>query len=204
LGTTPGFPDLVEVGPVVVAPLASLAGTRLAYIERGSRVKKSYDHFSPSVNGLFKIRPNLIARASYGRSFNRPDFGNITLQRRVGSQRASFGGFVGKTFNWGVTFSRERFTARLAVNHRGRIQQGTVTNAGTEPNTFTYLESRAIADVAAEYRLTRKLSVFVTGRNVNSANEDTVTYGPSTPKDRIIRGRINYGATWYVGAKATF
>jgi TonB-dependent receptor len=318
--------------PLVVAPLATLAGTRLAYVERGARAKKSYDDFFPSINATYKVRSNLLARASFARSFNRPDFGNIlpsmnlpdtestsrtitatnptlkpwyansygvaleyyfnepstgvlsarayrrditdfwgtslvpasdeilapygidpaiygealgyfvstrrnvgsarvtgtefdyrqnlvflphwargltifgnvTLQRTQGSEQASFTGFVRKTFNWGVTFSRQRFTARLAVNHRGRIDQGLITNAGTEPNTRTYLQSRAIADVSAEYRLTRHYSLFVTGRNVNAGNEDTVAYGPSTPHDRIITGRINYGATWYVGFKGTY
>jgi iron complex outermembrane recepter protein len=318
--------------PVVTAALATLAGTKLAYVERGSQAKKEYDDFFPSINGSFKLRPDLIARASYGRSFNRPDFGsilpsmnlpdtetsartitltnpslkpwyadsyglaleyyfnepstgvfsvrgyrrditdfwgttlqpatdelldpygidpavygqalgymvstmsnvgdarvtgaefdyrqnlvflprwargltvfgNLTLQRRTGTQTTSFTGFVRRTINYGVTFSRERFTARVAVNLRGQIEQGRVTGAGTEPNTFTYLQSRAIADVAAEYRLTRVFSVFLIGRNVNAANEDTVTYGPSTPSDRIIRGRINYGANWYAGLKATF
>ena len=318
--------------PVVAAALATLAGTKLAYIERGSHAKKEYDDFFPSINGSFKLRPDLIARASYGRSFNRPDFGsilpsmslpdtettartltltnptlkpwyaesyglaleyyfnapstgvfsvrgyrrditdfwgttlqpasddlldpygidpavygqalgymvsttsnvgdarvtgaefdyrqnlvflphwargltvfgNITLQRRTGTQTTSFTGFVRRTINYGVTFSRERFTARVAANLRGQIDQGRVTGAGTEPNTFTYLQSRAIADVAAEYRLTRVFSVFLIGRNVNAANEDTVTYGPTTPSDRIIRGRINYGANWYTGIKGTF
>jgi len=317
--------------PVVTAALASLAGSRLAYVERGAQARKSYDDFFPSINGTWKFTPSLLGRASYSRSFNRPDFGNIlpsmnlpdtestsrtitatnpglqpwfadsygvaleyyfhepstgvvsvrsyrrditdfwgttlspatndilgpygidpavygdalgyfvsttrnvgaarvsgtefdyrqnlnflppwargltvfgnvTLQRTQGSQQASFTGFVRKTFNWGVSFNRERLTLRLAVNHRGRIEQGRVTNAGTEPNTITYLQARAIADVAAEYRFTRRYALYVTGRNVNSANEDTVTYGPSTPADRIIRGRINYGATWYVGFKAT-
>lgn len=318
--------------PVVIAALTSLAGSRLAYIERGTETSKTYDDFFPSVNGSFKIRPNLIGRASYGRSFNRPDFGNIlpsinlpdpesttrtvtatnpglkpwfadsygvsleyyfnepstgvvsvrayrrditdfwgttltpatdellepygvdpsvygqalgymistrqnvgdarvtgtefdfrqnltflppwargftvfgnvTLQRLQGSQQASFTGFVRKTYNWGVTFSRDRYTLRLAVNHRGRIEQGRVTNAGAEPNTIIYLQARAIADVSAEYRLTRRYGLFVTGRNVNSADEDTVRYGPSTPANKIISNRINYGATWYVGMKGTF
>ena len=318
--------------PVVAAPLATLAGTKLAYVERGSSTKQAYDDFFPSLNGSFKLQPNLIARASYGRSFNRPDFGsilpsmnlpdtettartitltntslkpwyadsyglaleyyfnepstgvvsvrgyrrditdfwgtslqpasdellepygiepavygqalgyqvsttrnagdarvsgtefdyrqnlvflprwargftvfgNITLQRRTGAQTTSFTGFVRRTINYGVTFSRERFTARVAVNLRGQIEQGQVTGAGAEPNTMTYLQSRAIADVAAEYRLTRVFSVFLIGRNVNAANEDTVTYGPSTPSDRIVRGRINYGANWYAGFKGAF
>jgi iron complex outermembrane recepter protein len=318
--------------PVVTAALATLAGTKLAYVERGARATKEYDDFFPSINGSFKLRPDLIARASYGRSFNRPDFGsilpsmnlpdtetsartitltnptlkpwyadsyglaleyyfnepstgvfsvrgyrrditdfwgttlqpatddllepygidpavygqalgymvsttsnvgdarvtgaefdyrqnlvflphwargltvfgNLTLQRRTGTQTTSFTGFVRRTINYGVTFSRARFTARVAVNLRGQIEQGRVTGAGTEPNTFTYLQSRAIADVAAEYRLTRVFSLFLIGRNVNAGNEDTVTYGPTTPSDRIIRGRINYGANWYTGIKATF
>lgn len=63
--------------PLTVAALASLAGSRLAYVERASFTNKTYDDFFPSLNGSFKIQPNLIARASYGRSFNRPDFGNI-------------------------------------------------------------------------------------------------------------------------------
>jgi hypothetical protein len=29
-------------------------------------------------------------------------------------------------------------------------------------------------------------------------------YGPSTPHDRRLTGRINYGATWYVGFKGTY
>ena len=88
--------------------------------------------------------------------------------------------------------------------YRGRIEQGRVTLAGAEPGTVTYLQARAIADVAAEYRLTRRYAVYVTGRNVNAANEDTVVLGPSTPADRSVQGRINYGATWYVGFKATY
>ncbi len=318
--------------PVAIAPFATLAGSRLAYIERATSTSQSYDDFFPSLNGSFKIRPNLIARASFGRSFNRPDFGNIlptinlpdpestartitatnpglkpwyansygvsleyyfnepstgvvsvrayrrditdfwgttlapatdelldpygvdpalygqalgyfvsttrnvgdarvtgtefdfrqnltflprwargftvfgnaTLQQRRGAQQASLGGFVKKTFNWGVTFSRDRYTLRLAVNHRGKIEQGSVTNAGAEPNTIIYLQARAIADLSAEYRLTRRYGLFVTGRNVNSADEDTVRQGPSTPANKIITNRINYGPTWYVGVKGTF
>ncbi|MBL9199054.1 MAG: TonB-dependent receptor [Opitutaceae bacterium] len=318
--------------PVAIAPFATLAGSRLAYIERGTSTSQSYDDFFPSVNGSFKIRPNLIARASFGRSFNRPDFGNIlptinlpdpestartitatnpglkpwyansygvsleyyfnepstgvvsvrayrrdisdfwgttlapataellepygvdpaqygqalgylvsttqnvgdarvtgtefdyrqnltflprwargftvfgnaTLQSRNGTQQASLGGFVKKTYNWGITFSRDRYTVRLAVNHRGKIEQGTVTTAGAEPGTTIYLQARAIADLSAEYRLTRRYGLFVTGRNVNSADEDTVRQGPSTPANKIITNRINYGPTWYVGAKGTF
>lgn len=318
--------------PVVIAALATLAGTRLAYIERGSHVDKTYDGYFPSLNASFQLRPNLIARASYGRSINRPNFGNIlpsmnlpdpesvsrtitltnpglkpwiadsyglaleyyfnepstgvlstrvyrrdisdffgtslqpasdellepygidpatygeslgysvsttrnvgsarvsgaefdyrqnltflpawargftvfanlTLQHLEGNQLATFSGFVGKTSNWGVTFSRQRFTVRLAVNNRGLVKQAQINNAGVEPGTFTYLMPRNSADFSAEYRFTRKLAAYVSGRNVNEAIDDTVRYGPNTPRDRIIQNRVHYGATWSVGLKGTF
>ncbi len=63
---------------------------------------------------------------------------------------------------------------------------------------------RPSGDLTAEYRFTRRLSLFVSGRNVNEAIDDTVTYGPSTPPDRILRGRADYRAYWNVGVKATF
>ncbi len=318
--------------PIVIAPLASLAGTQLAYIERGAHVKQTYDGYFPSLNASFNLRPNLIARASYGRAINRPNFGNIlpsmnlpdvestsrtitvtnpalkpwiadsyglaleyyfnepstgflsarvyrrdisdffgtvlvpasdellepygidpavygealgysvstmrnvgsarvsgaefdyrqnlaflppwargftvfanlTLQHLEGNQLATFSGFVGKTSNWGVTFSRQRFTVGLTVNLKGLVKQAQVNNAGVEPGTFIYLMPRRSADLSAEYRFTRKLAVYVSGRNVNEAIDDTVRYGPNTPRDRIIANRVHYGATWYVGLKGTF
>lgn len=318
--------------PVAIAPLNSLAGSQLAYIERGASTEKDYDGFFPSFNGAYLIRPNLIARFSYARSISRPEFtyilpsmnlpdtestsrritltnpalkpwfadsfgvaleyyfnepstgvfstrlyrrditdfwgvtivpatddvlepwgldpavygealgydvstrmnvgnarvtgtefdyrqnliflphwargltvfGNITLQHLEGSEMASFNGFVGKTINYGVTFSRARFTVRAAVNLKGRVKQGQITNAGTEPGTFTYLLPRRSADLTAEYRLTRNFALFVSGRNINEAIDDTVTYGPSTPSDRILRGRADYRSYWNVGIKGTF
>ncbi|MDO8545593.1 MAG: TonB-dependent receptor [Opitutaceae bacterium] len=150
----------------------------------------------------FDYRQNLVFLPHWARGLT--VFGNITLQHLAGSEMASFSGFVGKTINYGLTFSRARFTVRAAVNLKGRVKQGQITNAGTEPGTFTYLLPRRSADLTAEYRLTRQFSVFVSGRNVNEAIDDTVTYGPSTPSDRILRGRADYRSYWNVGVKGTF
>lgn len=319
--------------PVLIAPLASLAGTKLAYVERGARAKSNYDGYFPSFNVSYLVLPNLTARASYGRAINRPDFsnflpssslpdtesstrvitatnpelkpwiadsyglaleyyfnepssgvasirayrrnisdfwgttqvaatddllslygldpkiygqalgytisttrnigsarvdgtefdyrqnltflppwargltifGNITLQSYSGSDQGSFsGGFVARTINYGVTFSRPRFTVRLAMNMRGLNRRTQIANAGVESGTFEYLLPRNSMDASAEYRFNRHLSVFVSGRNVNSAVDDTVRYGPTTPRDRIIQQRAAYGSTWYVGVKGNF
>lgn len=318
--------------PVVVAPLATLAGTQLAYIERGSKTDTRYDGFFPSLSGTLLLRNNLLARFSYGRSINRPDFseilpsvilpdptstgriinitdgtltpwtadsygvaleyyfdepssgvlsarlyrrdiknfwgtidrpatnelleplgldpavygqalgyqirtsqnvgsarvsgmefdyrqnlaflpswargftvfGNLTLQHLEGNEMASFEGFVGKTTNYGISFSRSRFTIRVAVNLKGLVKDAQITNAGTEPGTFEYIAPRRSADLTAEYRLNRRFSIFAAGRNINEAIDDILRYGPSTPRDRILRARADYRAYWNVGVKGTF
>lgn len=318
--------------PVVAAAVSTLAGTKLAYIERGSRVDRSYDGYFPSLSANYNIRPDLIARASYGRSISRPEFadifpsanvpeaegtsrtitlsnpdlkpwtadsygialeyyfnqpssgvlstrlyrrditdfwgtvlapatddilepygldpavygeaqgylvstkrnvgstrvlgtefdyrqnlsflphwargltlfGNLTMQHLQGSEGASFSGFVAKTTNFGVTFSRQRLTLRIAVNQKGTVRQGQITGTNREPGTFQYILPRNSADFSAEYRLTRKFSVFAGGRNVNEATDDTVVYGPNTRSDRILSQRADYRAYWNIGLKGTF
>lgn len=318
--------------PIAIASFASLAGSQLAYIERALHVDNHYDGYFPSLNASYLIRPNLIARASFGRAINRPNFGNIlpsmtlpdpestsrtisltnpelkpwiadsfglaleyyfnepstgvlstrmyrrdisdffgtrlvpatddllepygidpatygealgymvstrrnvgdarvsgleldyrqnltflpgwargftvfanlTRQHLEGSEMATFTGFVSKTHNWGITYSRARFTVRLAVNRRGLVKQAQVTVAGSEPGTFVYLLPRNSADFSAEYRFTRKLAAYVSGRNINEAVDTQVRYGPNTPRDRSVGSAVHYGATWYVGLKATF
>ncbi|MSU51753.1 MAG: TonB-dependent receptor [Opitutus sp.] len=63
--------------PVAVAALATLAGTKLAYLDRGSRTQKSYGDLFPSANASFNFRPGLIGRVSYARSIARPNFNTI-------------------------------------------------------------------------------------------------------------------------------
>ncbi len=319
--------------PIIAFPVATLAGTKLAYVERGSRVDRHYGGYYPSINASYNVRADLIARVSYGKSISRPEFtdvfpsanlpdpagtsrtitlsnpalkpwiadsygvaleyyfnqpssgvlstrvyrrdvqdfwgtnlvpataevlepygldpavygeaqgylvstktnvgsmrvtgaeidyrqnlsflphwargftvfGNLTMQHLQGAQGASFSGlFVGKTTNFGITFSRERLTMRIAVNQKGTVRQGQITGANREPGTFQYILPRNSADFSAEYRLTRKISVFAGGRNINEATDDTVIYGPTTRRDRILSARADYRAYWNIGLKGTF
>ena len=132
-------------------------------------------------------------------------FGNLTMQHLTGNQGAAFSGlFVAKTANFGLTFSRSRLTLRIAVNQKGTVRQGQITGANREPGTFQYITPRNSADFSGEFRLTRWLSVFAGGRNINEATDDTVIYGPNTPSDRILSARADYRAYWNVGLKGTF
>ncbi|MBM3851818.1 MAG: hypothetical protein FJ399_01540 [Verrucomicrobia bacterium] len=61
----------------VIAPLATLAGTQLAYTERGARTERSYGNLYPSLNAAYHFRPDLLARLSYAKSIARPNFNHI-------------------------------------------------------------------------------------------------------------------------------
>jgi len=63
--------------PVAIATLATLPGTKLAYIERGAKVEHSYGNYFPSMNATSNFLPNLIGRISYARSIARPNFNTI-------------------------------------------------------------------------------------------------------------------------------
>lgn len=319
--------------PIVIAPLSSLAGTKLAYIERGSRVVRSYDGLYPSANLSYNFRTNLIGRASYAKSISRPGFGNImpsasipdptstsrlisitnpdlkpwtadsygvsleyyfnepssglvsvrgyqrnienfwslqtvsptnelleayglspevygasqgylvstrvntsdsvlvrgleldyrqnltflpawargftvfantTMQRLSGSASADFSGFITRTTNFGVSYSRSRLTARINWNLRGLQKRSEVTTAGVEPGTYNYTLPKHTADMTIEYRLTRKLSFFAAGRNIFAATDDAAIYGPSTPEYAKYDTRGDYRGYWTFGIKGTF
>ncbi len=131
-------------------------------------------------------------------------FGNITWQDLEGSEQASFAGFARKMANWGISLNRQRFAVRLAVNHRGLIQQNLITQAGAEAGTYQYLLPRTSADFTAEYRLTEHFGLYVSGRNINKEVDYTVRYGPSTPRDRIVVGRAGYGAPGMSASREPF
>jgi len=318
--------------PIVAVPLSTLAGTKLAYLERAAHVSPTDSGFFPSLSATYIVLPNLIARASYGRSISRPEFtdlfpsanlpdtsgssrtitlsnpnlkpwiadswgvaleyyfnepssgvlstrlyrrdiedfwgntlvpataallepygldpdiygesqgylvstrnnvgdmrvygtefdyrqnlaflphwargftvfGNLTLQHLQGNQGSSFSGlFVAKTANFGVTYSRQRLTLRVAVNRKGTVRQGQITGANREPGTYQYILPRNSADITGEFRVTRNSPFFASGRNVNEAVDDTVIYGPNTPGDRTLSGRADYRAYWNIGVKGT-
>jgi TonB-dependent receptor len=131
-------------------------------------------------------------------------FGNLTLQHLEGSTIADFIGFVQKTINFGVSYSRDRFTGRVGVNLRGRERAAAYTGAGAEPGTYNYKNPRDYVDVSAEYRFSRRFAVFGSARDLLGVYNDFERYGPSTPQHARLRLRQDIGTLVNVGLKAEF
>ncbi|MBL9200568.1 MAG: TonB-dependent receptor [Opitutaceae bacterium] len=318
--------------PVAIAALASLAGTQLAYRERGATTERSYGNLYPSLNASFQVRPDLVARLSYAKSIARPNlnhilpslslpdetttartvtltnpnlepweadsyglaleyyfsersagllsargylreiknfwgavtapitaelidiygldpniygpargfvvstrqnvgdarvtgaefdyrqnltflprwaeglavFANLTVQHLEGGALADFTSFVQKTVNYGVTFNRARFTARVNVNERGRERRALFTGAGVEPGTYEYMAPLTTVNITTEYRFARAYAAYATVRNLFNAPENLERYGPNTPGYAKLRQRTDFRPLWSVGVKATF
>ena len=62
---------------IAKAPSGSLTGAQLQYFERGTKIDTRYGDYFPSFNLTARLRPDLLARASYARSLARPNFSAI-------------------------------------------------------------------------------------------------------------------------------
>ena len=131
-------------------------------------------------------------------------FANFTALRTTGDDNANFGGYVPRTYNWGVSLNREKFRLRAGWNYQGRRRLAPVTGVGIEPGTFNWRSKRLNLDVQGEYYFTRRVAGFFNLRNVGNATEDFEIAGPSTPPHAQFRRREDFGASWTFGVKGTF
>lgn len=131
-------------------------------------------------------------------------FANATVLRATGDGNADFAGFVPRSYNWGASLNRERYSLRANWNYRGLSRGAPVTGRSIEPGTYNWTSKFLFLDLQAEYKLRRGLSVFANFRNVGDATNDTQIYGPSTPEHAQFRQRTTYGSLWSFGAKGSF
>ncbi|MSU48834.1 MAG: hypothetical protein EXS37_07075 [Opitutus sp.] len=131
-------------------------------------------------------------------------FANATALRATGDDDANFAGYVPRSYNWGVSLSREKFNLRTIWNYRGLSRGSPVTRRSIGPSTFNWTSKLLFMDIQGEYQLRKRLSVFATFRNVGDATNDTQIYGPQTPEVAQFRQRTTYGSLWSFGMKGSF
>lgn len=109
----------------------------------------------------------------------------------------------------GVSFTRSRFS--VSVNGKWNAAQrlayidGTTENNGPiEPGTYEYLDPAVRVDLDATFNLTRSLSLFMNGRDINTYKRVLLRYGPNTPDLLKGRQRDVYQPVWTLGVNARF
>ena len=152
---------------------------------RVSGIEASYDHaltFLPRWASGFSV------------------FINGSSLRLKGNDTADFRGFVPKILNTGLSYDRGRLSFQLKRNYRGQQQ----LSPQNWPNSFEFRRESVTFDLNAQVRFTKRMALFVTGRNLT--NEPTVMEwsSPATPDYAKIQRFIESGAQYAVGIKGTF
>jgi outer membrane receptor protein involved in Fe transport len=102
--------------------------------------------------------------------------------------------------NWGLRYRLGRFNVQLNGTWQASSRLGALSNTETTNNTgIRWLKSREIWGLSAGYKLTRRLELMLSGRNI--FNEPSIQYSN-------IPGRIYlydvYGSLWSAGIRGTF
>jgi len=131
-------------------------------------------------------------------------FFNGTEMQLTGATTADFSGFTDRTINWGVSLDRPRLSTKLNWNYTGPRRQTAVVGANVPAGTYTYLKSRLQIDVNVEWRLSRRLGVYATVRNLTNMSNVTEAYAPNTPAYARTRQIDLFGAAYTFGIKGSF
>jgi len=131
-------------------------------------------------------------------------FANATAIRTKADDDANFSGYVPRSYNWGVSLSRPKYSVRLNWNYRGLSRGNPMPGRSLQPGTFNWSSKILGMDVQADYSVRRWLSVFAAFRNIGDATNDTKIHGPETPEIARFRQRTTYGSLWSFGVRGTF
>lgn len=153
------------------------------------------------VSGVeLNVRQSLAPLGGIGRYFS--VFANATKLKLEGSSSAAFTRFVPTSANWGVTFTKRPFTVMANWHHRGEQDRGASTGQG--PLAKVYQDARTTMDLNLSYQLSRRLSLFASGRNVTNVWFNNSRYQADTPVYARRSSTNSYGAQYAFGVKGTF
>jgi TonB-dependent receptor len=131
-------------------------------------------------------------------------FANASTLRTQGAAAANFAGFVPRTVNAGLSFTRDRYNLRVRWNHTGRNRRAQVTGRGIEGGTYNWGEARTLFDVSGEFVLRKNVALFANLNNLTDAPLDVEIHGPNTPEHAQFRQRQTFGSMWTFGVKGSF
>jgi TonB-dependent receptor len=107
----------------------------------------------------------------------------------------------------GISLSRKWFSISLTGKWNDRQQRTYYAPASTylyEPGTYDYLDSTLRMDLDISVRITKNITLFVNGRDINGYEEKWLRYGPNTPDLLKGRQKNEFQPVWTAGVTATF
>jgi len=125
-------------------------------------------------------RQSLGALAAWGKGIQA--FANVTLMDLSGPNAADFAGFSPRTIQWGVSYTRPKFSARVNVNqNKWRRNSPTAASATIRPNSYNYFAPQVKVDATVSYMFSRHYAVYFDARNLSGTPQRRGNWSPDTP-----------------------
>lgn len=196
-------------GGALTAALASELGLDPRYIGYGiSTLVNSGD---AEISGMeFNAVQPLTFIRGYGRYFTLK--ANGTMLHLSGDNVPDFRGFISKTGNLSLTYSKSPLVLTANWNYRGR-QKGTTITApalqtgaqyGTTTGFFEYYQPRYNVDLSGEYKLSKRFSIFASARNIFNKEQVIERFSAVSPEYAKGFRHEEFGVNYSVGVKGKF
>lgn len=132
-------------------------------------------------------------------------FGNITAMSLHGPDRASLQSFAPRNINWGVSYSRSKFSVNVNVALQKWIRQSLTAASATVPvGTYQYQKNSPRVDASFEYNFTKRLGVYGGVRNALAVPNARVRTNQSVPSYTLPNQYQYNFALFTLGVKGAF
>ncbi|MDO8541770.1 MAG: TonB-dependent receptor [Opitutaceae bacterium] len=131
-------------------------------------------------------------------------FANATFIRPMGPGEADFRGFSRKNINAGFMFNRRPVSFVGKWYLIGKKRLGPTAAAPFGIPGWNYQMEKIRFDASLDYQLTKRFSLYITGRNIFNDRDQQEAYAVGSP--RYVRESFEgeYGVTYQFGVKGTF
>ena len=151
----------------------------------------------------FGYRQSLGALAAWARGWQ--VYCNVTMMDLGGPNAEDLTGFSPRTVQWGVSYVRPKFSARLNVNqNKWRRVAPAAASATVRPGSYSYFAPQVKIDATVSYMFNRRYSVYADVRNLMGTPQRRGVYSPDVPVYARIDLAQYPAAAFTLGLKGDF
>jgi iron complex outermembrane receptor protein len=177
-------------------------GLSMEYINSDIR---SYRNFgAANITGLeWSLRHQIGFLPHWARGLS--VFANGTHLQLSGPNQDDFDGFSRQNINWGISFARPKFQAKINVAMAQEVRLNRVAeSANVLPDMFRYVAPQTLVDLSLEYRFSKKFALYTSVRNALQSVKRTLLMGDFTPEFARTSVTQRPGSLVTLGLKGTF
>lgn len=151
----------------------------------------------------FGYRQSLGVFAPWARGFQ--VYSNVTLMDLGGPDAEDLVGFSPRTVQWGVSYARPKFSARVNVNQtKWRRNAPAGASATTRAGSYSYFAPQLKVDATVSYMFHRRYSLYLDVRNLAGTPLRRGVWSPDTPGYARIDLQQFPSASFTFGLKGDF